>query len=45
LTVQKTKIKDIFTEDSKMKKFILISIIAVAAMGMIGCGEEGTRRI
>lgn len=23
-----------------MKKFILISIIAVAAMGMIGCGEE-----
>lgn len=27
-----------------MKKFILISIIAVAAMGMIGCGEEdGTK--
>lgn len=23
-----------------MKKFILISIIAVAAMGMIGCGED-----
>lgn len=27
-----------------MKKFILISIIAVAAMGMIGCGEDdGTK--
>jgi len=44
ITVKKIKRKDIFTEDSKMKKLIFISMIAVAAMGMIGCGEDdGTK--
>jgi len=40
ITVKKIKRKDIFTEDSKMKKLILVSMIAVTAMGMIGCGED-----
>ena len=40
ITVKKIKRKDIFTEDSNMKKFILISMIAVAAMGIIDCGED-----
>jgi len=27
-------------EDLKMKKLILISMIAIAALGVIGCGED-----